>query len=94
MKQLDLLEMLSGTNVALKVLSARLLLLLTLTMTFALSCWAMYLQSQMGAIIAAGFAVLVFLPVLLRGERRHADQRVHAEETSVGAAPGKPARAA
>jgi hypothetical protein len=79
MRQLDLVEMLTGANVALGVLRTRLVLILTLAMTFALFAWAMYLQSQMGAMIAAGFAVLVFLPVLIR-EKSHATERQHSGE--------------
>ena len=70
METFDLLPVL---NAATRIVAARVLSVLCLLMTFGLFCWAMYLQSQMGAGIAGGFAIFVFLPVLAadrkKGER-------------------------
>lgn len=65
---MTLVEILQGANVALHVIQARLVLVLTLVLTFALFSWAMVLQTQLGCILAAAWAVLVFLPVLLTGK--------------------------
>ncbi len=51
------------------VLAARVLTLLTLLMTFGLFCWAMYLGTIYAGVLAGGFGVIIFLPVLT-GERR------------------------
>lgn len=65
---MTLIEILQGANVALHVIQARLVLVLTLVLTFALFSWAMVLQTQLGCILAAAWACLVFLPVLLTGK--------------------------
>lgn len=95
---MTLVEILQGANVALHLITVRLVLVITLLLTFALFCWAMYLQTQLGAIIAAAWAGLVFLPVLLTGGRRHGiteqAKHEHTEETGSGAAPGAARRAA
>ena len=67
---MNLVHILQGANVALGVLQARVVLVLTLVLTFALFAWAMWLQTQLGTIIAAAWAILVFLPVLYTGGRR------------------------
>jgi hypothetical protein len=51
-------------NVGMKVLSARVVLILTLLLCFSLFCWAMYLPDQNRIAAATIFAVLVFLPVI------------------------------
>jgi hypothetical protein len=57
-------------NAAIRILAARLLTMLCLVMVFGLSCWAMVLQTTLASAIAAGFAVLVFLPVLHQDGRK------------------------
>jgi hypothetical protein len=85
---MTLLErMLIGTNLALQVLQARLILLSALLLTAGGFAWAMYLQTQLAAIIAATFAILVFLPILWSGER-------HATQPSQSSARGLPAKSA
>ncbi len=64
---MNLTEILEGANVALGVLQARLVLLLCMVLTFVLFAWAMWLGTQLGLIIAATWAALVFLPVLIAG---------------------------
>jgi hypothetical protein len=87
-----LVEILQGANVALHVIAARVVLVITLVMTFALFCWSMYLQSQNSIIIAAAWAVGVFLPVLLtsRGVRHG----IEAKHDAASEASGVPTRAA
>lgn len=74
---MNLLEILQGANVALHVLQERLVLVLTLLLTFALFCWAMWLQTQLATIIAAAWATLVFLPVLWQGGRHGIEAKHH-----------------
>jgi hypothetical protein len=64
---LNLVEILQGTNVALKLLSARILTLLALLLTFALFCWAMCTQTRLTAMIAAFWGLMIFLPILVVG---------------------------
>lgn len=49
-------------SVCLRVLSARVVLLATLALTFALFAWAMYLPDWNRIACATIFAVLIFLP--------------------------------
>jgi hypothetical protein len=86
---MTLVEILQGANVALHLLQVRLVLVLTLLLTFAMFAWAMVLQTQLGCILAAAWAALVFLPVLYTGGRRHGEaQRRHIEDES--SQPAKP----
>lgn len=64
---MNLVEVLQGAHVALAVIQARLILLITLVMTFLLFGAAMWLQTQLAAIIASLWGLFVFLPVLLAG---------------------------
>lgn len=89
---MTLVEILQGANVALHVLQTRLVLVVTLVLTFTLFCWAMWLQTQLGTIIAAAWAVLVFLPVLYTGGRRHGTEQ--ARYQSAEQAESVPARVA
>lgn len=54
-------------SIALQLLAGKVLLLLTLGITAGLFSWAMWYHSWIPLVIAIAFAVLVFLPVLLRG---------------------------
>lgn len=51
-------------SLALKILSARVVLILTLLLTFSLFAWAMALPSWERTAVATIFAVLVFLPAV------------------------------
>ena len=62
-------------NIAVRVLNHRLMALLTLCMTFALFCWAMYLGDTLRLIGAGAFGILIFLPVLWKGEHRDEDSQ-------------------
>jgi hypothetical protein len=89
--------MLIGTNVALQVLQARLLVIMSMLMTFGLFCWSMWLESQLAIVIAAAFAVLVFLPILWSAGERHATTQHHASDSSrvpARTATGEPRRRA
>ena len=54
--------MLLYVSVGMKVLSARIVLLLTLVLVFTLFCWAMWDPSWNRIACATIFAVLIFLP--------------------------------
>jgi hypothetical protein len=54
---------------ALAVVTARLLTLMGLWMTFGLAAWAMYAPSMERLYIAVGFAVLVYIPSLTKETR-------------------------
>ena len=54
---------------ALAVVTARLLTLMGLWMTFGLAAWAMYAPSMERLYIAGGFAVLVYIPSLTKETR-------------------------
>lgn len=90
---MNLLEILQGANVALNVLQARLVLVITLVLTFALFAWAMWIQTQLGSIIAAAWALLVFLPVLYTGGR-HGEVHQSAQDAGSGSAARSPKIAA
>ena len=51
-------------STGLRVLSARVVLLLTLGLTFALFAWAMWMPTYERIAAATIFAVLVFVPVI------------------------------
>ncbi len=51
-------------SMGLKVLSARLMMLLTLLLTFVLFCWAMWNPNYLSIACATIFAVLVYLPTV------------------------------
>jgi hypothetical protein len=79
---MNLTEILQGANVALHVISTRLLTLLAMLGTFALFAWAMWLQTILGAIIASAWGLTIFLPVLFadRGGSSHAETPQHPAE--------------
>lgn len=52
-------------SAGLAILNRRVLTLISMLMTMALFCWAMYLQLTLGVVCAGIFGVIVFLPVLL-----------------------------
>jgi hypothetical protein len=92
--ELNLLpQVLAGTSIALKVLQARLLVMVAMALTFLLFAWSMWNPSTITLSIAAAFAALVFLPVLvLTREKRYAPQprtetveRVPSAPTSIAA---------
>jgi hypothetical protein len=89
--------MLLGTNVALGVLQARLVLVLTLLLTAGAFAWAFFLQTQLACILAAAWAVLVFLPVLYTGDKTYAAQHRSASDSQnlpARPAPRQPRRGA
>jgi hypothetical protein len=62
-------SLMAAMSLATRLVAARVLSVISLLMAFALAGWAMILQTILSASIAAGFAILVYLPALL-GERR------------------------
>jgi len=59
-------DILTVLNAASRILAARVLTMVCLLMIFGLACWAMIVQTVLASVIAGGFAVLIFLPVLFR----------------------------
>lgn len=57
------------------VLTDRLLTLCSLWMTFGIACWAMYEPSAERLHIAVGFALIVFVPSLIKERRREGRQQ-------------------
>jgi hypothetical protein len=54
---------------ALNVVMSRILTMLGLLMTFALACWAMYAPVIERLYVAGGFAILVYIPSVVRETR-------------------------
>jgi hypothetical protein len=63
-------DLLTVMHAATRILAVRLLTLLCLAMVFGLFCWAMYLGTNLALGTAAGFGLIVFLPVLAADRRR------------------------
>jgi len=59
---------------AFTVLSARILTICSLWMVFGLACWVMYNPSQERIAVAGGFAVLVYIPSVLKERKSHEGQ--------------------
>jgi hypothetical protein len=78
---MTLVEILSGAEVALRLLQAKLILVLALLLTACAFGWAFYLQTQPAIILAAGWAVLVFLPILWSTGERHAAKHIEAKDS-------------
>ena len=58
-------------RVALSVLAERLLIILGLAMSFGLACWSMW-DPMNGRLITLGlFAILVYIPLLLKGKKQN-----------------------
>lgn len=56
-------------DVLLRSLSMRIVMILTLAMTFGLFCWAMFRATTLAFEIAGAFGVMVLWPVLFVGWR-------------------------
>ena len=54
-----------------QILADRMILLLSLLLTFSLFCWAMYEPENNRLILAFSFALSVFLPVLFNGRKEN-----------------------
>lgn len=63
---MDFTEILS---LALKALTERAILLISMGMVFGLFAWAINIATWLALATAATFAVLVFLPLLVRGSK-------------------------
>lgn len=53
-------------DLALRIFTGRLTLLLALGMAFGLFCWAMWMGTTLSLVVAGTFTTLVFLPVLIK----------------------------
>ena len=61
-------------RIALNVIAERLLIILGLAMAFGLACWAMWDPMQ-GRLITLGlFAILVYIPLILRGKKNDVNE--------------------
>jgi hypothetical protein len=58
------MSLITAINMAIRLLAARMLSVVSLLMVFGLACWAMYVQTPPSLIVAGGFAILIFLPIL------------------------------
>lgn len=67
----SVVDILVGANVALKLISARLVTILALVMTCGMFVWTMCDPTILRCIMAATWAVVIFLPVLWAGRRGH-----------------------
>lgn len=61
----DLVRVVAAVEVAYKVLSARVMAVLALAMTFGLYAWAMFQATPIHFSIAGAFGLTVFLPILV-----------------------------
>jgi hypothetical protein len=59
---------------AFTVLASRILTICSLWMVFGLACWVMYNPSQERIAVAGGFAVLVYIPSVLKERKSHEGQ--------------------
>jgi hypothetical protein len=69
-------------RVGLSVLADRVLALISLFMTFCLSCWVMYNPSELRLFVVGGFAMLVFVPSVIRSNRNERPSKPHLEESN------------
>ena len=73
-------------RIAIGVLTDRILTVAALTMAFSLFCWAMWGPTLERIIIATSFALLVFLPSLIKEKQR---DRIESQQASdQGSEPG------
>ena len=56
---------------AFTALSVRILTFISLWMVFGLACWVMYNPTQERIIVAGGFAVLVYIPSVMKERKSH-----------------------
>lgn len=56
-------------SIALQLLAAKVVLILALGMSFGTFCWALWAHTWVALASAVSFAVLVFLPILWKGDR-------------------------
>jgi hypothetical protein len=80
MDQKQIQVMLLYVSIGLRVLSARIVLLLALALTFSLFAWAMYWPTHERIACATIFALLVFIPVIRMDSKLKSDRIVVAPE--------------
>jgi hypothetical protein len=68
-------------RIALKIVTARILTIFSLAMTFALACWTMWGPNYERIATLSIFAVAVFLPSLIK-ETKHDQHDESSEQTS------------
>ena len=57
-----------------RVLSARIVLVMAMLLTFSLFCWALYLPGELRLAAATLFALLVFLPIIRLDHKQNQDR--------------------
>jgi len=67
--------LLTYITVGMQILSARIMLLLAISMAFSLFCWAMYIPDTNRIVIATLFGVLVFIPILTLDKKEKQNER-------------------
>jgi|APCry1669192269_1035402.scaffolds.fasta_scaffold09624_4 hypothetical protein len=66
---MDGVELLTVIHAATRILAVRVMTMVCLVMVFGLFCWAMYLGTPVAVATAAGFGLIIFLPVLATDRR-------------------------
>ena len=79
MDDLQARALVSFIGSGMRVLSARLVLLVTLVMAFALFCWAMMLPDHERIATATIFTVLVFLPAIRSDSKQNEAKAMQGE---------------
>lgn len=85
---MQLIDILQGANVALRILAVRLVLILTLLLTFGLFAWAMAAPDVLRCMIAFTWGLTIFLPVLFAGGGAHHAAERQSQRPEDGASGG------
>lgn len=76
------MEAIKLIRIALETITERVLTILAMIMTFALSCWTMYEPSYERMAMAAFFAISVFLPSVHRERNKDGKQNENGPEAN------------
>ncbi len=77
----EMIRIVQTTDIALRLISARLLTFVALVMTWGVFGWALYAQTTLGCIIASIWGLIVFFPILWTG-RKGLDHAVRQQGTA------------
>jgi hypothetical protein len=77
--------LLQVVRISLKLVVARVLTLLALSMTFALACWTMWGPTIERLVALSIFSLMVFLPSLIKETRNDDDDKDRKQESDGGA---------
>lgn len=70
------MDTVSIVTLAIQAITSRVVALIAMIMSFALFCWSLWMGTLLSLCVAGAFAILVFLPVLLKGESRVREKEV------------------